>query len=166
MCIRDRTKSPYGWHITSSSPAHAASLACSATVCLIEPSSKAGLQRASPRPSKSFSQTRSPRQSSRALLRAMKWDGRLAANERDADAASCLRPSGSAAQPGVSDLTGILVVHPVTRPWRFKGSGIAHAVSVARTQCPFLNKKQCTFMACMAKQRTQALFIIGSSPKA
>jgi hypothetical protein len=60
---------------------------------------------------------------------------------------SFLRPTASAAQ----DLTGVLAVQPVTRQWRFKGKGMAHAVSVSRTQCPLLPQKQCTLHGVQGK---------------
>eukprot|EP00974_Lingulodinium_polyedra_P064295 6210253-Lingulodinium_polyedra.AAC.1 len=57
---------------------------------------------------------------------------------------SFLRPIASVAQPGVSDLSGVLAVEPKTRQWSFKGKDMKHAVSVSRTQCPLLPQKQCT----------------------
>jgi hypothetical protein len=55
-----------------------------------------------------------------------------------------LGPSTGASQPGVRDLKGILAVLPTSRPWKFKGKGMESAVSVSRTQCPLLPRKQCT----------------------
>ena len=62
-----------------------------------------------------------------------------------------LGPSAGAAQPGVSDLRGLLAVQPTSRQWRFKGKGMESAVSVSRTQCPLLPQKQCTLHGVQGK---------------
>ena len=42
-------------------------------------------------------------------------------------------------------------MQPVTRQWQFKGKGMAHGVSVSRTQCPLLPQKQCTLHGVQGK---------------
>jgi len=62
----------------------------------------------------------------------------------EAGASDLLGPSTDASQPGVRDLKGILAVLPTSRPWRFQRKDMTSAVSVSRTQCPLLPRKQCT----------------------
>ena len=62
-----------------------------------------------------------------------------------------LSPAAGAAQPGGSDLQGVLAVQATTRQWMFKGKGMQGAVSVARTQCPLLPQKQCTLHGVQGK---------------
>ena len=49
-----------------------------------------------------------------------------------------LVPAAGAAQPGVSDMEGVLAVRPTSRHWKFKTKTMENAVSVSRTQCPLL----------------------------
>ena len=62
-----------------------------------------------------------------------------------------LGPAAGAAQPGGSDLQGVLAVQPTTRQWMFKGKGMQGPVSVSRTQCPLLPQKQCTLHGVQGK---------------
>ena len=62
-----------------------------------------------------------------------------------------LGPSAGAAQPGGTDLRGLLAVQPTTRPWMFKGKNMPGPVSVSRTQCPLLPQKQCTLHGVQGK---------------
>ena len=56
-----------------------------------------------------------------------------------------------AAQPGEPDLTGVLAVVPVSRPWSYKPKGAQQAVSVTRTQIPLLPQKQCSLHGVQGK---------------
>jgi hypothetical protein len=79
---------------------------------------------------------------------------------------SFMRPTASAAQPGVADLCGVLAVQPTTRPWSFKGKDMKHAVSVARTQCPLLPQKQCTLHGVQGKTADPGFIAHWKFPKA
>ena len=62
-----------------------------------------------------------------------------------------LSPSASAAQPGDSDLRGVIAIEPKTRPWQFKSKSMEQPVHVSRTQCPLLPRKQCTLHGVQGK---------------
>ena len=62
-----------------------------------------------------------------------------------------MQDDSGANQPGEPDLTGVVAVTPVSRPWSYKPKGAEHAVSVARTQIPLLPRKQCTLHGVQGK---------------
>jgi hypothetical protein len=62
-----------------------------------------------------------------------------------------LVPAASAAQPDMARFAGLIAVQPTTRPWSFKSKTMAKPVSVSRTQCPLLPKKQCTLHGVQGK---------------
>ena len=76
-----------------------------------------------------------------------------------------LGPAAGAAQPGGSDLQGILAVQPTTRQWMFKGKGMQGAVSVSRTQCPLLPQKQCTLHGVQGKTADPGFIAHWTFPK-
>ena len=51
--------------------------------------------------------------------------------------------SPGAPPPGVADLRGVLAITPATRSWQLVPSSSGARVQVARTQIPFLPRKQC-----------------------
>ena len=62
-----------------------------------------------------------------------------------------LNTEAGASQPGCIDLQGVLAVQPKARPWRYKSKSMEVPVSVTRTQCPLLPRKQCTLHGIQGK---------------
>ena len=62
-----------------------------------------------------------------------------------------MEDDSGADQPGEPDLTGVIAVTPVSRPWSYKPKGASHSVSVVRTQIPLLPQKQCTLHGVQGK---------------
>ena len=56
-----------------------------------------------------------------------------------------------ATNAGAADLQGVLAVQPVSRSWRYKSKTMQEAVTVSRTQCPLLPRKQCTLHGVQGK---------------
>jgi hypothetical protein len=76
-----------------------------------------------------------------------------------------LEPSAGAAQPGVSDLRGILAVQPTSRQWQFKTKSMGQAVHCSRTQCPLLPRKQCTLHGVQGKTADPGFIAHWAFPK-
>jgi hypothetical protein len=74
--------------------------------------------------------------------------------------------AASAAQEGLSDMTGVLSVRPSSRPWKFKSKSMETAVSVSRTQCPLLPQKQCTLHGVQGKTADPGFIAHWQFPKA
>ena len=76
-----------------------------------------------------------------------------------------LQSDAGAPQPGVSDLRGVLAVQPTSRQWMFKTKAMENAVSVSRTQCPLLPRKQCTLHGVQGKTADPGFIAHWTFPK-
>ena len=52
---------------------------------------------------------------------------------------------------GGIDLTGVLAIRPVARPWKFTPSACKSGVKVSRTQLPVMPRKQCSLHGIQGK---------------
>ena len=67
-------------------------------------------------------------------------------------------------QPGNEDLQGVLAVQPIPRTWSYKSHTMEAAVSVSRTQCPLLPRKQCTLHGVQGKTTDPGIIVHWTFP--